>query len=262
MEINKNGQVIDSKIFKSVINSKIQMTYNKVYSILEENANFDEYEPFVGTLNLMMELASILISKKANQGSMDFNMPEARILLDENDAVIDIKLRKMTIANKIIEEFMVVANETVAEKFNKIGIPFIYRVHEHPELDRIEKLNVFLTNLNYPTVNKLDNLELKKVMDLAKGKEEEKLVSLMVLRTMQLAKYSNENIGHFVKADNIFTLRIECFTFVFNQTFLDMIKTIADVFNYAFEPDVQKQLPPEMVTRRKGHDFGMRDYID
>ena len=197
MEIDAKGQVLNSKIFKSVINSKIQMTYNKVYAILEENAKFEEYEPHVATLKLMRELAEILIDKKSSQGSIDFNMPEAKILLDENDAVVDIKLREMTIANKIIEEFMVLANETIAEAFNKKGIPFIYRIHEQPELDRIEKLNVFLTNLNYPTVKKLDNIELKKVMDFAKGKEEEKLVSLMVLRTMQLAKYSNENIGHF-----------------------------------------------------------------
>ena len=197
MEINKNGEVINSKIFKSVINSKIQMTYNKVYSILEENAEFEEYKPYVKTLKLMRELADILIDKKAKNGSIDFNMPEAKILLDENDAVVDIKLREMTIANKIIEEFMVLANETVAEKFNKIKLPFIYRIHEQPEMDRIEKLNVFLTNLNYPTVKKIDNLELKKVIDFAKGKDEEKLVSLMVLRTMQLAKYSNDNIGHF-----------------------------------------------------------------
>ena len=197
MEIDAKGQVLNSKIFKSVINSKIQMTYNKVYAILEENAKFEEYEPHVATLKLMRELAEILIDKKSSQGSIDFNMPEAKILLDENDAVVDIKLREMNIANKIIEEFMVLANETIAEAFNKKGIPFIYRIHEQPELDRIEKLNVFLTNLNYPTVKKLDNIELKKVMDFAKGKEEEKLVSLMVLRTMQLAKYSNENIGHF-----------------------------------------------------------------
>ncbi len=197
MEIDKNGQVIDSRIFKSVINSKLQMTYNKVYSILEENAEFEEYKPHIKTLKLMRELAEILIEKKAKDGAIDFEMPETKITLDENDAVIDIGLREMTIANKIIEEFMVVANETVAETFNKKGLPFIYRIHEKPELDRIEKLNIFLTNLNYPTIKNLNNVELKNVVDLAKGKDEEKLVSLMVLRTMQLAKYSNENIGHF-----------------------------------------------------------------
>ena len=197
MEIDENGQVLNSKIFKSVINSKLQMTYNKVYSILEENAEFQEYKPHIKTLKLMKELAEILIQKKAKDGAIDFEMPEAKIVLDDNDAVIDIGLREMTIANKIIEEFMIIANETIAETFNKKGLPFIYRIHEKPELDRIEKLNIFLTSLNYPTIEKLNNIELKKIVDLAKGKPEEKLVSLMVLRTMQLAKYSNENIGHF-----------------------------------------------------------------
>lgn len=210
MEINSSGEVLNSKIFKSVINSKIQMTYNKVFDILENGAVYEEYKPHISTLQLMKELATILINKKAKLGAIDFDMPEAKIILDENDAVLDIKLREMTIANKMIEEFMVLANETVAETFCKKEIPFIYRIHEKPELDRIEKLNTTLKNLGYPEINlnslaskgkikeesKL-SLELKNIIDLSKGKDNEKLVSLMTLRTMQLAKYSNENIGHF-----------------------------------------------------------------
>lgn len=210
MKINSSGEVLNSKIFKSVINSKLQMTYNKVFDILENNAVYEEYKPHISTLQLMKELATILINKKAKLGAIDFDMPEAKIILDENDAVLDIKLREMTIANKMIEEFMVLANETVAETFCKKEIPFIYRIHEKPELDRIEKLNTTLKNLGYPEINlnsiaskgeikeksKL-SLELKNILDLSKGKENEKLVSLMTLRTMQLAKYSNENIGHF-----------------------------------------------------------------
>lgn len=210
MEIDSSGEVINSKIFKSVINSKLQMTYNKVFDILENGAVYEEYKPHISTLQLMKELATILINKKAKLGAIDFDMPEAKIILDENDAVLDIKLREMTIANKMIEEFMVLANEVVAETFCKKEIPFIYRIHEKPELDRIEKLNTTLKNLGYPEINlnslaskgeikeksKL-SLELKNIIDLSKGKDNEKLVSLMTLRTMQLAKYSNENIGHF-----------------------------------------------------------------
>ncbi len=209
MKISKSGEVLESKIFKSVIKSKIQMTYNKVYDILVNNILAEGYEPHVETLKLMEKLALILVDKKSKMGAIDFDMPEAKIILDENDAVVDIKLREMTIANKLIEEFMILANEVVAETFNKKELPFIYRIHEKPEVDRIEKLNTMLKNLGYPEIDlnvctkkgKVNGnnlaLQLKNVMNLAKGNENEKLVSLLVLRTMQLAKYSNENIGHF-----------------------------------------------------------------
>ena len=209
MKISKSGEVLESKIFKSVIKSKIQMTYNKVYDILVNNIVAEGYEPHVETLKLMEKLALILVDKKSKMGAIDFDMPEAKIILDENDAVVDIKLREMTIANKLIEEFMILANEVVAETFNKKELPFIYRIHEKPEVDRIEKLNTMLNNLGYPEIDlnvctkkgKVNGnnlaLQLKNVMNLAKENENEKLVSLLVLRTMQLAKYSNENIGHF-----------------------------------------------------------------
>ena len=209
MKISKSGEVLESKIFKSVIKSKIQMTYNKVYDILVNNIVAEGYEPHVETLKLMEKLALILVDKKSKMGAIDFDMPEAKIILDENDAVVDIKLREMTIANKLIEEFMILANEVVAETFNNKELPFIYRIHEKPEVDRIEKLNTMLKNLGYPEIDlnvctkkgKVNGnnlaLQLKNVMNLAKGNENEKLVSLLVLRTMQLAKYSNENIGHF-----------------------------------------------------------------
>lgn len=209
MKISKSGEVIESKIFKSVIKSKIQMTYNKVYDILVNNIVAEGYEPHVETLKLMEKLALILVDKKSKMGAIDFDMPEAKIILDENDAVLDIKLREMTIANKLIEEFMILANEVVAETFNKKELPFIYRIHEKPEVDRIEKLNTMLKNLGYPEIDlnacakkgKVNGnnlaLQLRNVMNLAKGNENEKLVSLLVLRTMQLAKYSNENVGHF-----------------------------------------------------------------
>lgn len=209
MKISKSGEVLESKIFKSVIKSKIQMTYNKVYDILVNNIVAEGYEPHVETLKLMEKLALILVDKKSKMGAIDFDMPEAKIILDENDAVVDIKLREMTIANKLIEEFMILANEVVAETFNKKELPFIYRIHEKPEVDRIEKLNTMLKNLGYPEIDlnvctkkgKVNGnnlaLQLRNVMNLAKGNENEKLVSFLVLRTMQLAKYSNENIGHF-----------------------------------------------------------------
>lgn len=209
MKLSKSGEVLESKIFKSVINSKIQMTYNKVYDVLENDIIAEGYEAHVATLKLMSELTQILMNKKSKMGAIDFEMPEAKIYLDENDAVVDIRLREMTIANKIIEEFMVLTNEVVAETFYKKELPFIYRVHEKPKLEKIEKLNVMLKSLGYPEIDlnncvshgKIKNgnlaLQLRNIMNLAKESENEKLVSLLVLKTMQLAKYSNENIGHF-----------------------------------------------------------------
>lgn len=204
MEIDQNGNVIDKKIFKSVINSKIQMTYDKVFNILENNATYEDYIPHINTLKNMRKLAEILINKKNKDGAIDFDMPEAKIILDDNSSVVDVKLREITIANKIIETFMIVANETIAQTFFEKGIPFIYRIHEKPDIDKIDKFNVFLKNMDYPEIDKINNKAIKKIFDLSKGKNEEKLISLLLLRTMQLAKYSNENIGHFGLASKFY----------------------------------------------------------
>lgn len=199
IEIDKSGNIIDRKIYKSVICSKMQMTYDNVYKVVEKNEIPVGYENFAKTLKLMKELALILIEKRNREGAIDFEIPEAKILLDENDKVVEIKLRKNTIANRIIEQFMVIANESIAEFFSTRNIPFIYRIHENPDLDKVQKLKVFLNNINY-VVDFKDEVEpkdLRRVVEKYKGAEEEKVVSTIVLRTMRLAKYSNENVGHF-----------------------------------------------------------------
>jgi ribonuclease R len=199
MEIDNKGNVTNQKIYKSVIKSRIQMTYGNVYKVLEEDAKIEAYEPYVETLKTMKELALILKNKRIQRGCIDFDLPEPKIILDENDKVIDVIKREITIANKLIEEFMIIANETVAEYFFKHEIPFIYRIHEKPDDDRIQKLNIFLNNLNYKAKvkEKVNSKDLQDIVEASKGKEEEKVVSTMVLRTMKLAKYSNQNIGHF-----------------------------------------------------------------
>lgn len=206
MTIDKTGKVEKSEIYKSVIKSKIQMTYNNVYKILEKDEIIDEYKQFINSLKLMKELALILMRNRHNNGSIDFNLPEAKIILDKNDKAIDIMTREITIANKIIEEFMVIANETIAEKFNKKELPFIYRIHEKPDEEKIAKLNVFLNNLNCIIKPVEDNYSkyFQDVIEKSKGKEEEKVISTMILRTMKLAKYSNENIGHFGLTSNYY----------------------------------------------------------
>lgn len=199
MEIDKKGNVINKKIYKSVICSKMQMTYDNVYKVVEEDEVPIGYEKFKNTLLLMKELALILIDKRKSKGAIDFEIPEAKILLDENDKVIEIKPRENTIANRIIEQFMVLANECIAEFFHSKEIPFIYRIHETPDEDKIEKLKIFLNNINYVVdfAEEVTSKDLQRVVEKYRGKEEEKVVSTTILRTMRLAKYSNENIGHF-----------------------------------------------------------------
>ena len=199
MEIDKNGNVVNKKIYKSVICSKKQMTYDNVYKVVEENEAPAGYEKFKNTLLLMKELALILIDKRKSKGAIDFEIPEAKILLDENDKVVEIKPRENTIANRIIEQFMVLANECIAEFFHSKEIPFIYRIHETPDEEKVEKLKIFLNNINYVVdfAEEVTPKDLQRVVEKYKGSEEEKVVSTTILRTMRLAKYSNENIGHF-----------------------------------------------------------------
>lgn len=199
MEIDKKGNVLNRKIYKSVICSKMQMTYDNVYKVVEKNEIPADYEKYKDTLLLMKELALILINKRKQEGAIDFEIPESKILLDENDKVVEIKARENTIANRIIEQFMVLANENVAEFFCSKEIPFIYRIHEIPDEDRVQKLKVFLNNINYVVdfADEVTPKDLQRIVEQYKGKEEEKVVSTIVLRTMRLAKYSNENIGHF-----------------------------------------------------------------
>ena len=199
IEVDKNGNIVNKKIYKSVICSKMQMTYDNVYKVVEDIEVPAGYEKFKNTLLLMKELALILIDKRRSKGSIDFEIPEAKILLDENDKVIEIKPRENTIANRIIEQFMVLANECVAEFFNSKEIPFIYRIHETPDEDKIEKLKIFLNNINYVVdfAEEVTPKDLQRVVEKYKGREEEKVVSTTILRTMRLAKYSNENVGHF-----------------------------------------------------------------
>lgn len=197
--LDKNGNILEKKIYKSVIRSNIQMTYNNVYKILENDEIPAGYEKHVETLKCMKELALILINKRRDKGAIDFDLPEPKILLDEDDKVVSISEREITIANKIIEQFMVLANECIAEFFCEKKVPFIYRVHEVPDEDKIQRVKVFLNNMNYTEIfpDEVEPKNIQAIIDKFKGKEEEKVVSTMVLRTMRLAKYSNENLGHF-----------------------------------------------------------------
>lgn len=197
--LDEDANILKSKIFKSIICSKKKMTYDDVYSVIEENEVPSGYEDFVGTLKLMKELALKLINKRHIKGAIDFDLPESKIILDENDKVISISPYKITIANRLIEQFMVLANECVAETFSKKHVPFIYRMHERPDEDKIQRFQVFLNNLNEGKIfsEEIQPKEIQSIVEKFKDKPEEKVVSMMALRTMQLAKYSSENKGHF-----------------------------------------------------------------
>ena len=187
-----------------------RMCYTDVYNILnylnndkkEEfyKDNFTIYEKYFNHFYLMQELALILKNKRVKDGSLDLDVPESKIILDENGVAIDVKKYEINFANEIIEQFMLIANETVAEKFYWLEAPFIYRVHPVPDYDKIEELNKFLCNLGYKIKCNKDNIHPKsfaEVLDKVKGKPEERVVSNLILRTLKIAQYESTNEGHF-----------------------------------------------------------------
>ncbi|MCI8352696.1 MAG: ribonuclease R [Clostridia bacterium] len=202
MEIDPNGKVIDSNIFKAVINVKERMSYTDVNKILEnsDKAVCKKYEKYIDNFKLMEELAKILEKRRQIAGSLDLDIPESKIVLDELGKAISVGKYELTFANTIIEQFMLTANETIAEKFYWLEAPFVYRVHEVPEMEKIAELNKFLYNFGYKIRGSKDNIhpkEFAKILEEIKGKPEEMVVSTLILRTLKIAKYESENKGHF-----------------------------------------------------------------
>ena len=201
MEIDKEGNVLDSRIFKTVIKVTKRMTYDKVYRVLT-NADeevLEEYKPYVNDLFVMKELALILNEKRRKNGSIHFDIPEPKIVLDEKGAVVSISPYEKTIANTIIEEFMLIANMTVAREFFFLDLPFIYRIHEKPDEERLRELNEFLAN-DHKRIKNVKNVQPKVLANLLESFEDEekkKFVSNYMLRALKLAKYSEECEGHF-----------------------------------------------------------------
>ena len=200
MNINSKGYVISYKIFPSVIRSRKQMTYNCVNQILEKNTIPEGYEPFVNNLKLMNELSDILRKKMVNHGYLEFNRPEAKILVDESCHPYKIDLRYQGTAEKLIENFRIVANETVAGFVEDKKLPGIYRVHDKPNK---EKLQVFLKFLNLKgynlkaDINKFRATDYQRLLKMLSGSPEEVILNTLAIQTMSKAKYSDINIGHF-----------------------------------------------------------------
>ena len=202
MEINQNGQVVSSDIFKSVIRVTERMSYTNVQKILDNSDRVvaKYYSKYIKHFKLMEELARILKKRREKAGSLDLNIPETKVILNERGIAIDITKYELTFANEIIEQFMLTANETVAEKFFWLEAPFIYRVHEAPDMDKVSELNKFLFNLGYRIKCKKEEVHptaFAEVLNEIKGKPEERVISNLVLRTLKVARYESENKGHF-----------------------------------------------------------------
>ncbi|MCR5420704.1 MAG: ribonuclease R [Lachnospiraceae bacterium] len=202
MTFDRKGNLLKHKIAESVIKTNKRMTYTAVNGIIENKDKelCEEYNELVPMFLLMKELADILKEKRRKRGSVDFDLAETKIVLDENGEPIDIKPYERNSATGIIEEFMLAANETVAEHFCRLEIPFVYRIHENPDPEKIRKLEMFIRNYGYGIKTKNDEVapgEIQKLLRHIEGTPQEALISRLTLRSMQRARYSTDCKGHF-----------------------------------------------------------------
>ena len=208
MEFDKEGKQLDYEIFPSVIKSRIQMTYKKVNSILEENSVPEGYADFVDYLKLMEELAIILRKEKEHRGYIDFGVDEAKILVDEKGVPYDVVLRDRGKGEKLIEDFMIAANECVATHIYFMNLPFIYRIHEYPKEEKIRDFLGFISRLGYSVTGNIKDVKpttVQKILYQLKDKPEYPILSSLLLRCMQKAVYRAENLGHYGLASSCYT---------------------------------------------------------
>ena len=201
MDVDKNGRVMEHEIVESVICSNRRMTYTSVQKILDgDDKERAKYSELVEMIEEMKNLSVVLRKKRREKGSIDFDFPESKIILDERDAPIEIKAYDRNDATRLIEDFMLLANETVAEDYYWQGIPFVYRVHETPDKDRMEKFSVLIQNFGYHIKigrEKMHPKEIQKLLGKIEGTPEEPLISRLALRSMKQARYTTQNSGHF-----------------------------------------------------------------
>jgi ribonuclease R len=202
MNIDKKGEVVSHEIVESVIRVDRRMSYTSVKKILEDKdeAEIKEYEELVPMFELMQELAHILREKRKKRGSIDFDFPETKIILDKEGHPLEIKPYDRNVATKIIEDFMLIANETVAQHFYWMELPFVYRTHDNPDAEKIDKLATFIRNFGYYIKSQQEEIhpkELQKLLTKVEDTPEEALISRLTLRSMKQAKYTTECTGHF-----------------------------------------------------------------
>jgi len=209
IDFDDRGEVKNYKITPGVIRTCERMTYTDVTKILEEKdqETIKRYEYLVEDFKLMEELARKLTQKRFSRGSIDFNIDEAKVILDENGEAVDVVKEERRISNRIIEEFMLAANEVIAEHMFWLKMPFVYRIHEVPSDEKMFALREFLHNLGY-TIKGFKNIKpkaLQQILEKAKGRPEERLINTVLLRSLKRARYSEENLGHFGLAAGFYT---------------------------------------------------------
>ena len=202
MKIDETGKVLDHKIAETVIRSDRRMSYTDVKKILEDRdpETMETHRAFVPMLEQMGELAALLRSRRMKRGSIDFDFPETKIILDKHGRAADIRPYERNAATKLIEDFMLIANETVAEDFFWQQMPFVYRTHDNPDSEKIQKLAAFINNFGYSIhigQEEIHPKELQKLLDKIEGSPEELLISRLTLRSMKQAKYGVISTGHF-----------------------------------------------------------------
>ena len=203
MEITQKAKIVSTDVYKAVIRVTERMNYSDVQKILDKSDEkvLNRYKKYIKDFELMAELATILKNKRKENGYLNLDIPESKITLDENGYVTNVQKYETYFAHEIIEQFMLAANEVIAERFYWLQAPFIYRNHEAPDLEKVNELNKTLYNFGYKIKISKDEIiypkEFAKVLDDVKGKEEEKVISNIILRTLKVAKYEAENKGHF-----------------------------------------------------------------
>ena len=201
MTIDNNGAVLEHQILETIIKTSERMTYTDVTKILKENDEdlIKRYDYLVDDFRAMEELANILNKRRLKRGAIDFDFDEAKITLNEFGKPIEIKPYERAIANRVIEEFMLAANETIAEHMFNEHLPFVYRIHEDPDEEKLQKFREFIFNLGYfiKWNGEIEPRDLQGTLEEFKGKKEEVVVSTLLLRSMMQARYSPENVGHF-----------------------------------------------------------------
>lgn len=209
MTVNPKGEVIDHVIAETVVRVDERMSYTSVAKILEDRDAEErkKYEEFVPMFEQMAELSHILRTRRKHRGSIDFDFPETKMILDENGRPIEIRPYERNVATKLIEDFMLLANETVAEEYFWRELPFLYRTHEAPDEEKMKKLSTFINNFGYHIHmgNEVRPMEVQKLLGKVEGTPEEALISRLALRSMKQAKYTPENTGHFGLAAKYYT---------------------------------------------------------
>ncbi len=210
MDINENGEVENHEIFESIIRVQERMTYKDVTRLLlgDDEQLAAKYSNYLGTFKKMGELALLLKNKRLARGTVDFNFPESKVILDEQGKAIDIAWQERSLSDQIIEEFMISTNETVAEHYHWLEIPFLYRVHEEPDIDDVEELNNFLGIFGLyvkTSKGKVHSKAYQTVLENVIGKPEERAISTVMLRSMKHARYAVEALGHFGLASKYYS---------------------------------------------------------